>query len=109
MKAYKGKQIIASNVRDCKGFMSAVGLRFKKNFGKYDAYLIHMLFDSILDSFFVYTDFIALWLDKKLKVLKVVHCTKDKIYAPVRGQYLVLELPVEKKGVIKKGDYLILK
>ncbi len=106
MKVYNDGKLIAGKVRDCKGFMSMIGLRFKKSFGAYDAYLIHMVSDAILDSFFVFTPFIVVWLDEELRVLKVVNSKKDYFYAPVKNQYLVLELPMSKKGLIKKGDEL---
>ncbi|VVB74624.1 Uncharacterised protein [Candidatus Tiddalikarchaeum anstoanum] len=102
----KGKKIIAKKICDCKGLMSAVGLRFKKDFGDFDAYLIHMLFDSTLDSFFVYQDFAAIWLDKDYNVLKAELCKPWKFFSAVNGQSLVLELPASKKGLVKKGDKL---
>lgn len=109
MKVYKGKKLIAKKVRDCNGWKSAFGLRFKTKFEPFDAYLIHMLWDSVLDSFLVPIEFIAVWLDKKGKVLKVEHCKKNKFYPAVKGQHLVLELPIKKKGLVKKGDVLIFK
>ena len=109
MKIYNNKKLIASKVRDCKGIMSAIGLRFKSNFGRHDAYLIHMLEDSILDSFFVWMEFIAIWLDKDYKVLKVKKCQKSWIFPQVKNQYLVLELPYNNKIKIKKGDKLLFK
>lgn len=106
MKIYKGKKLIAKNIYDCKGFKSAIGLRFKSSFGKHDAYLIHMLTDSILDSYFVFQDFVAIWLDKNNKVLKVINCKPWKIFSIIKNQRLVLELPISMKGKIKKGDKL---
>ena len=106
MKVYKAKKLIAEKINDCKGWKSAFGLRFRKSFKPYDAYLIHMLWDSILDSYLVPIEFIAVWLDKNNKVLQVTHCTHNKFFPAVKGQYLVLELPISKKGTIKEGDTL---
>jgi hypothetical protein len=107
VKIYKAKKIIAKNINDCKGWRSAFGLRFKKSFKPYDAFLIHMLWDSILDSYLVPIEFIAVWLDKNYKALKVEHCVKNKFYHAVKNQHLVLELPASKNGLIKKGDKLV--
>jgi len=109
MKIYKGEELIASKVYDCKGFMSAIGLRFKSNFGKHDAYLIHMIPDSILDSFFVWMEFKAIWLDKDYNVLNVKNCKKNWLFPQVKNQHLVLELPISNKIKIKKGDKLLFK
>jgi hypothetical protein len=83
MKFKKGKKIIAKNVCDCKGWRSLIGLRFKKSFKPYDAYLIHLLPDSVLDTFFVPIKFTAIWLDKNLKILRIKTCIKNKFYLPI--------------------------
>ncbi len=109
MKAFKGRKLLCSNVRDCKGFMSAIGLRFKSNFGKYDGYLIHILPDSILDSYFVFMNFVAVWLDKRNRVIKIKLCKRNKLFPPIKGQHLVLELPEGKKHGLKVGDKVTFK
>jgi uncharacterized membrane protein (UPF0127 family) len=103
MKASIKKRVVASNICDCKGLMSAIGLRFKNDFEGFDAFLIHMLPDSILDSYFVYMDFTAAWLDKSGRVLKVEYCKPWKIFNSVDEQSLVIEFKGHYKG-IKKDD-----
>lgn len=85
------------------------GLRFKKSFKPYDCYLIYMLFDSALDSFFVNFPFYAIWINKEGVVLKVEKCKKNKFFKPVIGQSKVIELPANRKINIAIGDKLIIK
>lgn len=106
MKVYNGKSLIAEQINDCKGWKSMIGLRFRKSFKPFDAFLIHLLNDSILDTFFVPFPFLAVWLDEDFKVLKVEECLPYNFYKPVLGQELVLELPLSKKSLVKVGDVL---
>jgi len=106
MKALMGNKIIAEKINDCVGLRSFIGLRFKKSFGKYDAYLIHMLKDSILTSMFVRVEFLAIWLDNKGKILHIEKCKKNNLFPIIKNQKMVLELPINSKVKLKKGDII---
>jgi len=106
MKIFHKKKLIAGNVCDCVGIKSLFGLRFKKSFKPYDCFLIYMVFDSVLDSFFVNFPFYAIWVNNKGEVLKIEKCEKNKFFNPVLGQSKVIEFPIDKKLGIKLGDKL---
>lgn len=109
MKIYLKGKLLCSKIMDCIGLMSLMGLRFTSDFGPFDAYLIHMLADSVLDSWFVFQNFTAVWLDKENKVLKVELCKPWRFFGAVNGQQLVLELPISAKVIPRVGDKLVLK
>jgi len=106
MKITKNNKLIADKVCDCKSWKSFFGLRFRAGFKPFNAFLIHMLPGSVLDSFFVHFNFTAVWLTAQGKVLKVEKCTPNHFYAQVKSQNLVLELPANNKAGIKIGDTL---
>lgn len=109
MKIFLKGRKISDRAIDCKGFMSMVGLRFKKSFKPDECYIIHMTPDAILDSFFVNFEFIAAWTDNKGKILKIEKCKKNRFFAPIIGQSIVYEFPIDSKFSIKKGDTIKIK
>ncbi|MFA5303565.1 MAG: hypothetical protein WC393_03450 [Candidatus Nanoarchaeia archaeon] len=109
MEILLNNKVIAKNVCDCQYLKSLFGLRFRKSFKPYDAFIIYMAPDSVLDSYFVNFEFIAAWTDKNGKVLKVIKCKKSKFFPPSIGQKRVYEFPINSRFKIKKGDRIEIK
>ncbi|MFA5333535.1 MAG: hypothetical protein WC376_03495 [Candidatus Nanoarchaeia archaeon] len=109
MEILLNNKVIAKNVCNCEYLKSLFGLRFRKSFKPYDAFIIYMAPDSVLDSYFVNFEFVAAWVDKEGKVLKVEKCKKGKFFAPIIRQSRVYEFPVNSRFKIKKGDRIELK
>ncbi|MDD4353635.1 MAG: hypothetical protein PHN56_04200 [Candidatus Nanoarchaeia archaeon] len=109
MKILLNKKIIAQNICDCQYLKSLIGLRFRKAFKPYDCFIIYMAPDSVLDSYFVNFEFIAAWVDKTGKVIKIENCKKNKLFIPAIGQSRVYEFPINSKFKIKKGDKIEIK
>jgi len=104
MKILINNKIIAKKFCDCRYLKSLIGLRFRKSFKPYDAFIIYMAPDSVLDSYFVNFEFIAAWTNMQGKVLKVETCKKSKFFHPAIGQARVYEFPADSKFKIKLGD-----
>ncbi len=88
-----GEKIMAKNVRECKGFMKFMGLRFTNSFGPYDAYLF-MGDNIMIDMFFVFHKILVLWLDKSKRVVDMKIASPFGVYGSSKESKYVLEVPV---------------
>jgi uncharacterized membrane protein (UPF0127 family) len=104
MEILHNNKVIAKNVCDCQYLKSLIGLRFRESFKPYDAFIIYMAPDSVLDSYWVNIEFLAAWVDRDGKVLKVELCKKSKFFSPAIRQARVYEFPANAKFKIKLGD-----
>jgi uncharacterized membrane protein (UPF0127 family) len=75
-----------------------LGLRFRKSFIPYDAFLIHIPSNAKLDSYFVSFPFMAYWLDKDFNILHCDYCFPNNVFDVIPNQVFVLELPL---GVVE--------
>lgn len=91
----KNKEIDVPNVRVVRGLGNLKGLMFSR-MERSNALLFNI--KSSLHSFFVFYDFIVLWLDKDNKVLDIKKVRPFRFYIDSNSNYnKILEIPINRR------------
>lgn len=101
MKIKYGKKEVSLrdlNVKKCKGLCKAFGLMFRPRGTRSLIFEFRKKTRQGIHSFFVFFDFVAVFLDEGNTVLEAVKVRPFRIYTPKEYYSKLLEIPVNRKN-----------
>ena len=100
---YKGRKV-SIEVKECRGFARGLGLMFKSRETDALIFKFNKPVKMAIHSWFVFFPFVAVWLDKKNKLVDIRKVKPFKLSVKPRGYYSkLIEIPINKKhnGILR--------